>query len=103
MSELVSSRIEPLEIPFTVNESYDLFMTIPEGMTMITPEVKLNINNEFGNIEISISVDGRQLHIIRKINIVNPNVPVEKYEAFRSMINSWNSKKYREVVLKKGI
>lgn len=102
MSELVSSRIEPLEIPFTVNESYDLFITIPEGMAMVTSPSSFNINNEFGNIEISISAEGRQLHIIRKINIVNPNVPVEKYEVFRSMINSWNSKKYREIVLKKG-
>jgi len=28
-------------------------------------------------------------------------VPVEKYDVFKAMTNSWNSKKYREVVLKK--
>lgn len=102
MTELVSSRIEPLEIPFTVNESYDLFITISEGMEMVSPAAKLNLDNDFGSIEISISAEGRQLHIIRKINIINPNVPVEKYELFKTMMNTWNSKKYREVVLKKG-
>ena len=101
MTELVSSRTEPLEIPFTINESYDLFITIPEGMSMVSSANSANISNEFGTIEISISAEGRQLHVIRKINITCTNVPVAKYDTFRSMINTWNSKKYREVVLKK--
>ncbi len=102
MTELVSSRTEPLEVPFPVNESYDIFITLPEGMAMITPTAKLNIDNEFGSIEISISAEGRQLHMMRKINITNTMVPAEKYVAFKTMMNAWNSKKYREVVLKKG-
>ncbi|MDO9257749.1 MAG: DUF3857 domain-containing protein [Bacteroidales bacterium] len=102
MTELVSKRAEPLEIPFTLNESYDLFITIPEGMALVTSPVSLRVSNEFGNIEISISAEGKLIHVIRKINITNVNVPVEKYDAFRSMINSWNSKKHREIVLKKG-
>jgi len=101
MTELVSSRTEPLEIPFNINESYDLFITVPEGIALVSPAATANMNNEFGSIEISISAEGRQLHIIRKINIVNINVPVDKYDTFRIMINTWNSKKYREVVLKK--
>ncbi len=102
MTELVSSRTEPLEIPFPINEAYDLFVTLPEGMAMITPAAKLDMTNEFGSIEISISVEGQQLHIIRKLNITNTMVPVEKYDTFRTMINAWNNKKYREIVLKKG-
>lgn len=102
MNELLSTRIEPLEIPFTVNESYDYFITIPEGMLLLTSTSKVNINNEFGSIEISVSAEGNILHIIRKINITKTNVPVEKYDSFKTMINTWNSKKYREVVFKKG-
>jgi len=102
MTELVSSRTEPLEIPFTINESYDLFITIPAGMAMISSPATLTLKNEYGSVDVSISVEGNKIHIVRQINIINPNVPVEKYNAFRAMINSWNSKKYREVVLKKG-
>jgi hypothetical protein len=101
MTELVSSRSEPLEIPFPINELYDLFLTLPEGMAMINPAAKLEMNNEFGSIEISISDEGRHLHIIRKLNIAHTMVPVEKYDTFRTMINTWNNKKYREIVLKK--
>lgn len=102
MTELVIKRVEPLEIPFPINESYDIFITLPEGMTLVSPEAKLAMNNEFGSIDISLVSEGNQLHIIRKINILKTYVPVEKYETFKMFINSWNNKKYREVVLKKG-
>ncbi len=102
MNELVSMRAEPLEIPFPVNESYDLFITIPDGMVLVSPPVNLIVNNEFGSVAVSLSVEGNQLHIIRKISITQTMVPVEKYDTFKVIINSWNSKKYREVVLKKG-
>lgn len=102
MTELVIKRTEPLEIPFLINESYDIFITLPEGLTLVSPEAKLTMNNEFGSIDVSISTEGNQLHIIRKINIIKTYVPAEKYETFKMLINSWNNKKYREVVLKKG-
>ncbi len=102
MTEMLSKRTEAFEIPFTVNESYDLFITLPEGMSLATPDATLSMNNEFGSIEILISAEGNQLHIVRKLNITKTYVAVEKYDTFRMMINAWNSKKYREVVLKKG-
>jgi len=102
MTELLIKRTEPLEIPFLINESYDIFITLPEGLTLVSPEAKLTMNNEFGSIDVSISTEGNQLHIIRKINIIKTYVPSEKYETFKMLINSWNNKKYREVVLKKG-
>ncbi len=102
MSELVSTRTEPLEIPFAISESYDLFIAIPEGMSVVTAPAALNLSNEFGSVNIAIAVEGNQLHITRKLNITKTLVPVEKYDAFKTMINGWNSKKYREVVLKRG-
>jgi hypothetical protein len=102
MTELLSKRAEPLEIPFAIHESYDIFITLPEGMIMVSPEVKLTMNNEFGSIDMSVTPNGNQLHIIREINILKTYVPVEKYDTFKMLINGWNNKKYREVVLKKG-
>ena len=101
ITELLSTRVEPLEIPFPLSESYDLFITIPEGISLVSPPASININNEFGSIAVSISAEGNQLHVVRKISITRTMVPVEKYDVFKAMINSWNSKKYREVVLKK--
>lgn len=102
MTELLSSRVEPLEIPFPLNESYDFFISIPEGMKPANQDMALKLDNEFGNLEISVSAEGQQLHVVRKLNIVKTLVPVEKYEVFKNMINTWYNKKYREIVLKKG-
>jgi hypothetical protein len=101
MTELLSIRTEPFEIPFPLHESYELFIALPEGMTLVSPPATLTQSNEFGNMDFSISIEGSKLHIVRNINILKTYVPVEKYDTFRMMINTWNSKKYREVVLKK--
>jgi hypothetical protein len=103
MTELLSKRTEPLEIPFPIDESYDIFITLPDSMALVSPAATLKMNNEFGSMEFSIVSEGRKLHIIRNLIILKPYVPVEKYDAFRMMMNTLNSKKYREIVLKKGI
>lgn len=102
MTELLSKRYEPLEVPFPIKEEYDVVIDLPEGMRLDSPESKFSINNEFGSIDVSIASEGNKLHVIRKINIVKTYVPTEKYETFKTLINSWNNKKYREVVLKKN-
>ena len=102
MTELITNRIEPFEIPFPVNESYDIFISMPDDVSLVSPEADLKTENEFGSLEVSISAEGQQLHIVRKISIIKTYVPVEKYDLVRAMINTWNSKKCREVVLKKA-
>jgi len=98
----LSNGTEPLEIPFAVNEAYDIFITIPDGMVLVSATGTVNMKNEFGSINCTISVEGNQLHIVRNISIIKTYVPVEKYNGFREMVNTWNSKKYREVVFKKN-
>lgn len=102
MTELLSKRNEPLEIPFTINEAYDFFISLPENMVLVSAPASLHLNNEFGSIESSVSAEGNRLHIVRKLVILKTIVPVEKYETFKMLMNSWNSKKYREIILKKG-
>jgi len=102
MTELVGSRTEPLEIPFSINESYDFFITLPEGMTLLTSTNSLNMNNNFGSLEFSVSIEGNTLHYVRKIVILKTEVPVEKYTEAKAMINALNSIKFKEIVLKKG-
>jgi len=70
-------------------------------MSLVSSAATLNLNNEFGSIDFSITAEGQQLHIVRKINIIKTDVPVEKYSVIKMMINTWNSKKYRELVLKR--
>lgn len=101
MTELLSQRTEPFEIPFAIHETEDIFIQIPIGMNLLTQTDATKIENEFGSIELSVSFENDILHIQRKMDIKKTEVPAEKYEVFKTLINSWNSKKYREAVLKK--
>jgi hypothetical protein len=53
-------------------------------------------------MDFSVTKEDIKLRIIKKINILKTYIPVEKYDSFKMLINGWNNKKYREVVLKKG-
>lgn len=99
MKELNSKRNEAFEIPYHLTESYDLYFTLPENYALATDPLSVNVTNEFGAIEISISSEGNQLHMVRKLTISNTFVSIEKYDTFRTFINLWNNTKYREVVL----
>lgn len=101
MTELLSQRTEPFEIPFAIHETEDIFIQLPIGMNLLTQTDATKIENEFGSIELSVSFENDILHIQRKMDIKKTEVPAEKYEVFKTLINSWNSKKYREAVLKK--
>lgn len=101
MTELITKRNEAFEIPYTLTESYDYFFTIPDGYQLLTPNSSITMNNKFGSINIDISLEKNLLHVLRKITITDTQVSSEEYETFKTLFNSWNNKKYREVVLKK--
>ncbi len=102
MTELITKRNEAFEIPYTLTESYDYFFTIPDEYQLLTPSSSLTIKNEFGSINIEISIEKNLLHVVRKISITETQVSAEKYETFKTFFNTWSNKKYREVVLKKN-
>jgi len=85
-----------------LSKSRFLLMNRTEGMTLISAQASTEMKNESGSMQLSISIEGNLLHIVRKLSITNTYVPIEKYDTFKSMINTWNNKKYREIVLKKG-
>lgn len=101
MTELVSQRTEPLEVPFPVNESYQYTITIPAGFEVLTKDASVNLKNDFGELNIFIGRKGQNLEINRNIRITETLINPIQYEQFREFINTWNTRKYNEIVLKK--
>ena len=102
MTELVSQRVEPLEIPFRIRESYQYAIALPANVKVLTKDADVNLKNDMGSIRIMIKQNGRNLEITREIalnqTIVNPG----RYGSFRDFINTWNNRKYAEIVLEKN-
>ncbi|NVO21326.1 MAG: DUF3857 domain-containing protein [Bacteroidetes bacterium] len=102
MTELVSARIEPFEIPFPVNETYHIAITLPEGYVLITEESSVSSHKDFGNLEIHISQEGRTLQVDRVIHLLTTEIQPGQYPEFKAFIDTWNNKKYREAILRVG-
>lgn len=99
MTELVSQRTEPLEIPFPVNESFNYVLSLPSNMELITKEVSAEMKKDFGELKISIRKNGDKIEISKSIQVSQTVIEPAQYEAFRNFINTWNNRKYSEIIL----
>lgn len=102
MTDLATKRQALLELPLLISESYTYKVMLPAGMTLVTPETDLVINPEkVGQLHIRISLEGNELLVTRKLVLNNPVIEPGNYDLFRNMMNTWNEKRYREIVLRK--
>jgi uncharacterized FlaG/YvyC family protein len=102
MTEQVSARTEALEIPFPIDEIYNYSILLPKGYDVITPEASFTLEKDFGTMTVKIAEEGRTLQIIRSIHLAKQVIDIAEYADFRQMMNTWNNKKYREIIFRKG-
>ena len=98
---LTSKRETPLEIPFTINESYELTVALPEGSKILNPVKKIEMKDSFGEMMIEISQSGNKVTVKRSLKITNKTIAVSSYKKFKEMMDLWNEKKFRELIVKK--
>jgi len=102
MVELATKRQTPLEIPMLIRENYTYTVTLPEGMTLVTPKTEIVLNpDKVGQLNIFISQQGNLLLVTRTLKLNDLVIQPENYEHFRKLMNIWNEKKFREIVLRK--
>ena len=101
ISYLNAERKTPFEVPFQVDEQYELTFSIPENMKLVNPLNLTELKTAFGELAISIVQDGNKITVKRNLKIIQQKIPVADYKAFKQMIDLWNQGKYRQLVLKK--
>lgn len=102
MTELVQGRKEPLELPNLVTENYHYTITLPEGMELITAEESVSIQKPFGSFLFKISQEGNVIDIRKKIEFTSTMIETSDYPLLKEIMNAWNNKRYREIVIRKG-
>jgi hypothetical protein len=100
LTELTTDRKAPLEIPFPISENYDLTLVLPDTLEMVTVPVKTEQKFAFGTISQSIEYEDNRVTIERKLEINRSVIKPEEYATLAEMIGEWNSRKYREIILK---
>ena len=101
LNYLNAERETPLEIPFTINESYEFTITLPQGVKLIQQVEKIERQADFGKLFIEIVQNNNEVKIKRSFEISEKTIPVSSYKKFKEMMDLWNEKKFRELVLKK--
>lgn len=94
------NRAMKFELPEKLNESYDLTYTIPANYTLISKDTLITLNNSAGHLTISFQKKDNQIQIHRSVSFKNKVIQPDQYNDFRNIINCWNNKKWKEIVLK---
>ena len=99
-----AERAYPVEMPFTMEEVYNLQMDIPQGYVIDelpkSMMLKLNEENE-GSFEYRISTSGNTISFRSRIRIARANFQPDEYEMLREFFNYVVKKHAEQIVFKK--
>jgi len=94
-------RSVSLEIPELIHEKYEYAVSFPEGFKPISKNVVVEIENTVGYLLIKFERSKNEIIITREIRFTKKIIEVNNYSDFREIMNSWNSKNYKKILLKK--
>lgn len=99
-----AERFYPVEMPFTVDETYILTMDVPEGYAIdeIPKPMMLKLNDEEeGVFEYRISESGGSISLRTRLRFKRTVFAPEEYELLREFFNMVVAKQNEQIVLKK--
>ncbi|MCF8369466.1 MAG: DUF3857 domain-containing protein [Bacteroidales bacterium] len=100
MPYLNSERITSFEVPNTINEQYSFSITLPEGVQFINPVDLTEVKADFGEMLISTSIKENIITVKRMLKIQRTVISPEEYPKFKEMMDLWNEKNFRQLILK---
>jgi hypothetical protein len=101
ISYLTAERKTPLEIPYPVNEQYSFTIDVPAGVTLVNPVELTEMKTSFGEMVLSVVQKENKITVKKMLVITSSVIAVSEYGDFKRMIDMWNDRKCRELILKK--
>lgn len=95
---LPEKRNTPFELPSSINEDYNYSIQLPAGFQLLSGKADINIKNNAGALILKIQQIGNTLTVKKEIRINNKIIETKDYNDFKSLMNVWNNRKYRELV-----
>jgi hypothetical protein len=87
LSTLLNERKTPLQLSNFINESYDFNISLPEGFSLVSPNIKKELSNGIGSVIIEISSSDRDVHVIKSLKINKLVINPIEYNDFKNLIN----------------
>jgi len=102
LNTLLSERKTPLHLSQTINETYQFNVKLPEGFELSSPVTK-ELSNELGGVSVDITANNSQLQIKKSLKIKKAVICPTEYSQFKNLMDIWNKKTYKEIILKKTV
>jgi hypothetical protein len=100
ISQLSEKREASLAIDLPLKESYHYSLIIPEGMVLVTPEVKIEAKNSIGLAKIEVEAKGNEIKLIRSIEFNKSVIKPVDYKDFKELVDVWLNSRYTSIVFK---
>lgn len=102
LTYLNSERNTPYEIPFVLDEQYSYSVTVPANVQLVNQVELTERKTDFGKMVLSTTQNGNNIIIKRMLVLNRTLITTEEYPAFKEMMDVWNEKNFRKLILKKG-
>ena len=95
---LPKTRVASLEIPYLIEESYDMSITIPDDLKLFSSGKKVELTNKAGTFIFEIKPGGKNVQVKRSIRLGKRIIDPSEYADFKALMDFWNSEKFRKVI-----
>ncbi len=98
---LIEERQTPLQLSQEINELYNYSLKLPDGFVFTAPSIEKELENDLGSVFIKINAESNVLKIDKKLKVNRSIINPEEYSQFKDLLEIWNNKTFREIILKK--
>lgn len=95
-----SKRSTGLLLPYLSDESFEYTIHLPENIRLTTPESLKSINNQVGNMAVSIKQEGQIVKVARVLTLNKQLITPNDYTAFRNLMIEWGDVNNRQILFK---
>jgi hypothetical protein len=95
---LPKTRNSALEIPYLIEESYEITLTVPDDLKFMETVQKTDLSNKAGRFVFSAERSGKNVVVKRSIKFSKLVIDPSEYADFKALMDYWNSDNYRKVL-----
>jgi len=67
---------------------------------LVNPVEKIEMQNDYGKFTIEILQNGNEVKIVRSIEFLQKEIPVNNYKEIKEIIDLWNEEQFRKLIFK---
>ena len=95
---LLAKRESAVEIPFLIEENYTIDYIVPEDLKIVSAWKKIDLSNRTGSYYFEVIRNGKNIRVKRNIKLNKRVIEPSDYADFKSLMDYWNSDKYRKII-----